>query len=561
MEENVDNPHKVTVDPRDPNLLDYIQRAYLDAKIIGEDVNKLLIFLICCSTFTSNPLSAIVKGPSAAGKSHLVNRVLDIFRELGIVIEFSRITPAFLENMASKDKPKHPNPKEPDYETKLAEYEREIKKPRTVDLTGKILFIDELRGIQNVQAPKLIITEGRLRLGTVDQQRESTIVEVRGTPSIITTTTQAALEDPEFENRVIPVQIDETEDQTIRILGREAERFADPAEDLTEHSRMRAIVEFFDTLQPLKVANPFATEIQNDYPTKNIEARRDFKKLLAISNVVTWLYQHQRHRAKKGLDVVVVTDLSDIKNVRRLALSALRESISGHSEKEDKLLEVARESLKVRVREGTLEESNGLAREYQPLTVKDFMVRSQKTVRRKSEQWFRDHINRLATEGFLEPVEQNRRPFTWQYAQLQPESLEIKTDKYSSTILSTWADQYGYKFLDPAPHALGLGLGGTPLPVKPMRLAPSEAESSPNSEFGEPTLPAGKFGEGTASTSILPNPNETHRPPETGSVSPFVEVGTCPGCRTEKVPLRPDHQNAYLVCGSCYEAASLGVVK
>ncbi len=421
-----------------------------------------------------------MKGPTAAGKSWLVNRVLDIFRELGVVIEFSRITPAFLENMASKEKPKHPNLKDPDYEAKLAEYEVERKKPRSVDLTGKILFIDELRGIQNAQAPKLIISEGRLRLGTVDQQRESTIVEVRGTPSIITTTTQAALEDPEFENRVIPVQIDETEDQTKQILEHEAQRFADPAEDLTEYSRMKAIVEFFSKLGPFEVANPFATQMQNDYPTRNIEARRDFKKLLALSNVVTWLYQHQRRRAKKALDIVVVTDVSDIEVVRRLALSALRESISGHSEKEDKLLEYAKSAPN-------------------PLTIQDFMIGTQRTVRR-SEQWVRDHVNRLAAEGYLQAVEQNKKPFTWRYAELQPESLDIKTEKYSNTILSAWAESYGYKLLE-----LGLDTSQGQAQLRP--LAASEPKSSPKSEFGEPALPADESGEGEALKEHPPKPN------------------------------------------------------
>lgn len=492
MNDLSDKTSTPAVEPKDPNLLDFIKKTYLDPKIIGEDNNKLLLFLICCSTFTANPLSAIVKGPSAAGKSHLVNRVLDIFRELGVVIEFSRITPAFLENMASKEKPKHPNPKDPDYETKLAEYETEIKKPRSIDLSGRILFVDELRGIQSAQAPKLIISEGRLRLGTVDQQRESTTVEVRGTPSIITTTTQAALEDPEFENRVLPVQIDETEDHTKEILEHEAERFADPAEDLTEYSRMKAMVEYFNKLQALKVANPFATEIQNDYPTKNIEARRDFKKLLALSNVVTWLYQNQRRRAKKGLDIVVVTDLSDIEIVKRLALSALRESISGQSEKEDKLLEFARSALN-------------------PLSVHDFMVGTRKTVRR-SEQWVRDHVNRLAAEGYLEPVEQNKKPFTWRYAELQPENFDIKTEKYSSEIMSTWADSYGYKLLP-------LGLDTSQSTTQSFPLSTSEPNSSPKSEFGEPTLPNRTTGDGRAVRQHGSNPN-----PSTGILCPRCNI-------------------------------------
>src|SRR2546427_2983554 len=204
----------MSVDPKDPNLLGFIKEKYLDPEITGEDNQKLLLFLVACSCVTSNPLSCIVKGPSGAGKSHLVNRVLDPFRKMGHVIEFSRITPAYLENMAKKD-PNH-----------------------AVDLTGKIIFVDELRGIQSSQAPKLLISEGRLRLGTVSENRQSIEIEVKGTPSIITTTAQPALEDPEFENRVIPIQIDETEDQTRAIIQHTAESFMD-VEDLSEDSRLQ----------------------------------------------------------------------------------------------------------------------------------------------------------------------------------------------------------------------------------------------------------------------------------------------------------------------------------
>src|SRR6266480_2311986 len=231
MQDTVENPLKVSVDPKDPNLLDFIKTRFLDPVTTGEDNNKLLLFLICCSCVTENPLSAIVKGPSGTGKSHLANRVLDVFRKTGHVIEFSRITPAYLENMAKKD-PSH-----------------------SVDLTGKILFIDELRGIQSSQAPKLLISEGRLRLGTVAENRQSVEVDVKGTPTIITTTTQPALDDPEFENRVIPIQIDETEDQTRAIIRRTAESFMD-VEDLSEDSRLQGLADYLNNLKPYRVKNP-----------------------------------------------------------------------------------------------------------------------------------------------------------------------------------------------------------------------------------------------------------------------------------------------------------------
>src|SRR5438445_11617364 len=75
-------------------------KEFLDREIIGEDDNKQILFLVCLSSLTKNPLSCVVKGLSSGGKSRTVNKVLDIFRDVGMVIEFSRITPAFLENMA-----------------------------------------------------------------------------------------------------------------------------------------------------------------------------------------------------------------------------------------------------------------------------------------------------------------------------------------------------------------------------------------------------------------------------------------------------------------------------
>jgi hypothetical protein len=487
------------LDAKDPKLLDIIKQNYLDPQISGEDENKQLLFLVCASAFTKNPLSAIVKGPSGAGKSHLVNRVLDIFRRMGIVTEYTRITGAYLENMAkSKLTPKPVMRKEVSKE----EYEDQLKawreQPRRIDLTGKILFIDELRGIQNAQAPKLLISEGRLRLGTVING-EPIEIEVHGTPVIITTTTLALLDDPEFENRIIPIEIDETEDQTRRVLEYESRRFADPAEDLTEELRLKALLDLFRQLEPLNIANPFAERIEEDYPTKNIEARRDFPKLLALCNVVTWLYQKQRAKAKKGLDLVFVTDLRDVETVRKLALAPLSESLAGLSKKEDKLLDAFKEAYTDQ-RDSF---GNVTSRRYEALTVQAVVTKTRKTVRH-GESWARDHINRLIDEGYLERVEQNKRPFTYCYSTLQPENLQLPIDRLRDQVklVKSWAETYGYQVLGPIHAAAGN------MPIQPQTLAREalEAESSPHSESGELTVPAGQFGEEKPRIEHLPFP-------------------------------------------------------
>lgn len=352
------------LDSKDPNLLQRIQTEYLDRTIAGEDKNKLLLFLVCLSASTKRPLSAVVKGVTGAGKSRIVNRVLDPFRRMDAVIEFSRISGAYLENMA-KSKGSLPKPVTRK-EVSREEYEDQLKawreQPRRIDLSGKILFIDELKGITNSQSPKLLISEGRLRLGTVING-EPVEIEVVGTPSVITTTTLASMQDPEFENRIIPIQIDESAEQTGRVLDYEADGFADPSEDYSEEPRTKALLDLLQSLKPYEVANPYAHQIKAEYPNSSIESRRDFPKLMSLVNVVAWLYQDQRRKARKGLTVAVIADPQDIEIVRALAEASLRESLSGVSAKEDAVLTV--------LRDASEKDSFGTVTSHEYLTIKE----------------------------------------------------------------------------------------------------------------------------------------------------------------------------------------------
>src|SRR2546428_14013671 len=87
-----------------------------------------------------------------------------------------------------------------DADPKVQPTEEEVYR---IDLSNKILFIDELKGIQNAQAPKLLISEGRLRLGTVINNQPVEI-EATGTPVIITTTTLTAPEDQSSRTESFP---------------------------------------------------------------------------------------------------------------------------------------------------------------------------------------------------------------------------------------------------------------------------------------------------------------------------------------------------------------------
>ncbi|HZY95349.1 MAG TPA: hypothetical protein VFE98_10930 [Candidatus Bathyarchaeia archaeon] len=537
------------LDSKDPNLLQRIQTEYLDRKIAGEDTNKVLLFLVCLSAFTKGPLSAVVKGVTGAGKSRIVNRVLDIFRRMGVVIEFSRITGAYLENMAKSQATSKPvMRKEISNEEYVAELKAWREQPRRIDLSGKILFIDELRGITNSQSPKLLISEGRLRLGTVING-EPVEIEVVGTPSVITTTTLASMQDPEFENRIIPMQIDESAEQTNRVLDYEADGFEDPSEDYSEEPRTKALLDLLQGLKPYEVANPYAHLIKAEYPSSSIESRRDFPKLMSSINVVAWLYQEQRRKARKGLTVAVVAEPQDIEIVRALAEASLRESLSGVSAKEDAILAV--------LTDASEKDSFGTVTGYEYLTIKEIHRNVRRQVR-KGEQWVRDHVDRLCLDGYVEEHPDNKpgkKGQRFRFAELSPETLNIRADEYAKQVtVDSWAQERGWQLLDEG-HVLREENTMTGQP-KDRPLGGSGLTDSPNSDFGLSSKPADEFGTGPGSGDIVFSHSKTGHGGALPKVEPpFVELGSCALCEREG-PRRPDHHHEFLVCQACFDATS-----
>lgn len=249
----------------DQAILHRIKTA-LDQRIIGEDRNKLLLFLIGLTSHMDKVLGAIILGESSAGKSYLMNNVLKFFTN---VEEYTRITRAA-----------------PD-------------RTRTHDFRCKILKIGELRGADAAQATlRVLISEGKLRLWTTKRDDDGEIVdeviETIGFPALFTTSTNLK-PDEELLNRLFLVSIDETERQTEKVLQYEAQEFMDPFEE--ENYPPKELVEAIGhiTTTPFhQVLIPFADQLAKRFPTTSVKVRRDFKKLLCIISAVAFLHQFQR---------------------------------------------------------------------------------------------------------------------------------------------------------------------------------------------------------------------------------------------------------------------------
>jgi len=249
----------------DPAILFRYKQA-LSHLVAGEDKNSVLLFLIGLTSHMKKVLGAIIMGESSTGKSHLMNSVLKFYSNTE---SYTRLTEASPDRIAK-------------------------------DYSHKILCVGELHGAEKAQSSlRVWISEGKLRLLTTtrgeDGKITTEVLETNGVPCFITTTTSVN-PDEELLNRLFLISIDESEAQTKKVLEYEAIEFIDPDfEEKTKPSQILIDALNFLALTPFKeVLIPYADQLAKNFPSGNVKARRDFKKLCFIIGAVAYLHQFQR---------------------------------------------------------------------------------------------------------------------------------------------------------------------------------------------------------------------------------------------------------------------------
>jgi DNA primase catalytic core len=285
---------------RRPDLI-AATREHLSLAIVGEETNKLLVYLAAVSRQLSRPLAVLVQSSSAAGKSALLDGVLSLMPEEERVA-YSAMTGQSLFYMGEKD------------------------------LRHKILSIAEEEGAERARyALKLLQSEGKLSIASTGKDPQTGRLltheyHVEGPAAILTTTTALTL-DEEFENRCLVLSVDESREQTEAI--HRFQRYQQTLEGLAAREERRRVVGLHRNaqrlLRPLHVVNPFAEQLR--YPTTSTRTRRDQMKYLGMIEAIALLHQHQRETkalqvGERSLPYVEVT-LSDIELANDLASRVL----------------------------------------------------------------------------------------------------------------------------------------------------------------------------------------------------------------------------------------------
>jgi len=290
---------------RAPDLLSQLDAAMELCGLVGECGNGRAAYLACTSRKLNKPLAVIVQSTSAAGKSTLMEAVLNFFPEEERT-KYSAMTGQSLYYLGE------------------------------ANLKHKILAIVEEEGAEKASyALKLLQSEGELTIASTGKdpttgRMETQEYHVEGPVMIFLTTTTIDIDD-ELLNRCLVLSVDESPAQTARI--HERQRQARTLAGLLEREARKDVLALWRNAQrlirPLGVVNPFAHALT--FTSERTRTRRDHEKYLTLIDTIALLHQHQRQvisRLVNGRTVEFIeVQLGDIATANALAPEILGRSL------------------------------------------------------------------------------------------------------------------------------------------------------------------------------------------------------------------------------------------
>ena len=310
------NPRQVIVEPseaerteaeaflRSPTLFDDIAADMDAVGYVGEEVNKLVVYVAAVSRLLEKPLSVYVQAGSSSGKSFLIETVRRLLPQEA-VLAISSFSDQALNYMKQED------------------------------LEGKVMLMGEAIHNDLVEGQiRQMQSEGEIsRLMVAKDPKtgalESRQVRNRVRLSFMMSSTALYL-NPENASRCLVLHTDESRAQTERILSLQREKKTFDGWVNNAH-RIPEIIKKHQTagriLERLPVFNPLAGFIR--FPVNRPTMRRAQDQFLTLLEAVAILRQYQKERVTKtnpftgetveGIDI----DLEDYRIARRLFREAI----------------------------------------------------------------------------------------------------------------------------------------------------------------------------------------------------------------------------------------------
>ncbi|MEM9859849.1 MAG: hypothetical protein AAF843_21030, partial [Bacteroidota bacterium] len=268
-----------------PNLIERTNQDIGRAGVIGEEINRLLMYLIFTSRKREQPLHIVSLGSSGVGKTHLQEKVGALIPEED-KIEITTLSENAFYYFG----------------------QRELK--------NKLILIEDLDGAEGVLYPlrelqsKKSISKTVVRKNTKGETKTISL-KVEGPVSVSGCTTRESLYE-DNANRSFLIHIDESTEQDEKIMAYQRAESAGELDKQAEHQIREQLKNTQRVLQPVTVRNPYAHHLK--IPKAVFKPRRTNAHYLAFIEAVTFYHQYQRESEADSQtgEVYINTTLEDI---------------------------------------------------------------------------------------------------------------------------------------------------------------------------------------------------------------------------------------------------------
>jgi hypothetical protein len=231
--------------------------------VIGEEINRLLMYLIFTSRKTNNPLHCISLGSSGTGKTHLQSSVSDLI------------------------------PEEDKIEMTVLSANAFYYFNRT-ELRGKLILIEDLDGAESVLYPlRELQSKKRITKTVVHKDKKGTTktihLTVEGPVSVSGCTTQESIYE-DNSNRSFLLYIDESQEQDEKIMQYQRQLSAGKVNHEEEIRTKQLLQNCQRLLKTITVKNPFAEYLS--LPQSVFKPRRTNAHYLQFIEIITFYKQY-----------------------------------------------------------------------------------------------------------------------------------------------------------------------------------------------------------------------------------------------------------------------------
>jgi hypothetical protein len=264
-----------------PHLFESVDKLLGQSGIVGEEENRMLLFILASSYKMPYLMHALVQGSSGEGKSHVINAIADCMPQED-VMNMTRITSKSLYHYRDKE------------------------------LINKLIIIQDFDGLdeeaqfafREMQSAKFLTSSTVVKdmLGNTRGKMK----KVEAHFASLTATTKAEVYYDNMSRSVV-LGVDESREQTLRIIKAQNLKISGVSSSESEQQAKQLLRNAMRVLKSYEVVNPFADKLMLPVEAKML--RRLNSQFQNFVSQITILNQYQRKTDSKGRLIATKEDV------------------------------------------------------------------------------------------------------------------------------------------------------------------------------------------------------------------------------------------------------------